>query len=102
MYFIIQFLLLIQKSQDILDRIDKRLDRIEQKFGTRIDRMEQKFETRLDGIDQKLEILPRIEAEITQLKGDVTDLKSSQRSQIWVLIVTVVGAIIKFGFFPNP
>jgi hypothetical protein len=33
---------------------------------------------------------------------DVTDLKGSQRSQIWVLIVTVVGAIIKFGFFPNP
>ena len=88
--------------KDILDRIDKRLDRIEQKFETRIDRMEQKFETRLDGIDQKLEILPRIEAEIAQLKVDVTDLKGSQRSQIWVLIVTVVGAIIKFGFFPNP
>jgi DNA anti-recombination protein RmuC len=99
--------------KDILDRIDKRLDRIEQKFETRIDRMEQKFETRLDGmeqkfetrldgIDQKLEILPRIEAEIAQLKVDVIDLKGSQRSQIWVLIVTVVGAIIKFGFFPNP
>jgi tetrahydromethanopterin S-methyltransferase subunit G len=66
--------------KDILDRIDKRLDRIEQKFETRIDRMEQKFETRLDGmeqkfetrldgIDQKLEILPRIEAEISQING---------------------------------
>ncbi len=61
-----------------------------------------KMENRLDRIEQKLEALPRIEAEISQLKGDVTDLKGSQRSQIWVLIVTVVGAIIKFGFCPNP
>ena len=61
-----------------------------------------KMDNRLDRIEQKLEALPRIEAEIAQLKVDVTDLKGSQRSQIWVLIVTVVGAIIKFGFFPNP
>ena len=61
-----------------------------------------KMDNRLDRIEQKLEALPRIEAEIVQLKVDVTDLKGSQRSQIWVLIVTVVGAIIKFGFFPNP
>ena len=61
-----------------------------------------KMDNRLDRIEQKLEALPRIEAEITQLKVDVTEIKGSQRSQIWVLIVTVVGAIIKFGFFPNP
>jgi len=73
--------------KDILEKIDKRLDRIDSRF---------------DRIEQKLEALPRIEAEIAQLKVDVTDLKGSQRSQIWVLIVTVVGAIIKFGFFPNP
>jgi prefoldin subunit 5 len=73
--------------KDILEKIDKRLDRMDGRF---------------DRIEQKLEALPRIEAEISQLKVDVTDLKGSQRSQIWVLIVTVVGAIIKFGFFPNP
>ena len=73
--------------KDILEKIDKRLDRMDSRF---------------DRIEQKLEALHRIEAEIAQLKVDVTDLKGSQRSQIWVLIVTVVGAIIKFGFFPNP
>ena len=61
--------------KDIMEKIDKRLDRIDSRF---------------DRIDQKLEALPRIEAEIAQLKVDVTDLKGSQRSQIWVLIVTVV------------
>jgi prefoldin subunit 5 len=95
-----------QKFENRLDAIDQkfetRLDAIDQKFETRLDASDQKIENQLDAINQKLEILPRIDAEITQLKVDVTDLKGSQRSQIWVLIVTVVGAIIKFGFFPNP
>jgi hypothetical protein len=43
-----------------------------------------------------------LKADITTVKEDVKDLRGSQRSQIWVLIVAVVGAIIKFGFFPNP
>ena len=34
-----------------------------------------KMDNRLDRIEQKLEALPRIEAEIAQLKADVTDLK---------------------------
>jgi len=40
--------------------------------------------------------------EVSLIKEDVKDLKGSQQSQIWVLIVAIVGAIIKFGFFPNP
>jgi peptidoglycan hydrolase CwlO-like protein len=43
-----------------------------------------------------------VKADITTVKDDIKDLNGSQRSQIWVLIVAVVGAIIKFGFFPNP
>jgi hypothetical protein len=43
-----------------------------------------------------------VKNKLTFIREDVKDLKGSQRSQIWVLIVTVVGAIIKFGFFPNP
>jgi len=46
--------------------------------------------------------LAALKVEMSLIKEDVKDLKGSQRSQIWVLIVTVVGAIIKFGFFPNP
>ena len=43
-----------------------------------------------------------VKADLNTVKEDVKDLKGSQRSQIWVLIVAVVGAVIKFGFFPNP
>jgi hypothetical protein len=44
----------------------------------------------------------KFDMEYGELKEDIKELKGSQRSQIWVLIVAVVGAIIKFGFFPNP
>jgi hypothetical protein len=44
----------------------------------------------------------QIEAEVSQLKEDVKDLKGRATAQIWALIVTVIGAtvaaIIKFGF----
>ena len=44
--------------------------------------------------------------ELAFIKEDVKDLKGSQRSQIWALIITVIGAtiaaVVKFGFFPNP
>jgi predicted neutral ceramidase superfamily lipid hydrolase len=47
-----------------------------------------------------------VKADLTTVKEDVKDLKSSQRSQIWALIITVIGAtiaaVVKFGFFPNP
>jgi len=41
-----------------------------------------------------------VKNELTFIREDVKDLKDSQRSQIWVLIVAVVGAIVKFGFLP--
>ena len=39
-----------------------------------------------------------VKNELTFIREDVKDLKGSHRSQIWVLIVAVVGAIVKFGF----
>jgi len=46
--------------------------------------------------------LTALKVEVSLIKEDVKDLRGNQRSQIWVLIVAIVGAIIKFGFFPNP
>ncbi len=70
--------------KEILDRIDKRLGAIESDVTT----------IKID--------IATLKAYVTTVKEDVKDLRGSQRSQIWVLIVAVVGAIIKFGFFPNP
>jgi len=60
-----------------------------------------KFDDRLERIEQKLEVLSKIETEIIQLRADVNDLKSNQRYQIWALIVLLIGAFVKFGFFPT-
>jgi prefoldin subunit 5 len=61
-----------------------------------------KLDNRLERIETKLEVLPKIETEVSQLKEDVKDLKERETAQIWALIVTVIGAtvaaIIKFGF----
>ena len=77
--------------KDILDRIDKRLDRMDDRFSR---------------IEQKLEALPRIEARLDSLDKRVENLEGSQRSHIWALILTVIGAtitaVVKLGFFPNP
>ena len=82
--------------------IETDLKEIFAKFDQRFDRLEQ----RLDRIDQRLEVLPKMEAEISQLKDDVKDIKGRANAQIWTLIVAIVGAlsgaVIKFGFFPNP
>ena len=70
--------------KEVLERIDKRLGSIESDMTT----------LKVD--------MATVKADLTTVKDDIRDLKGSQRSQIWVLIVAIVGAIIKFGFFPNP
>jgi hypothetical protein len=64
-----------------------------------------KLDNRLDRIETKLEILPKLETEVNQLREDVKDLKGRATAQIWALIITVIGAtataIIKFGFLTS-
>ena len=81
--------------REVLAKIDNRLERI----GNNL--TEFKAEIAKDMTVLKVD-MATVKADLTTVKEDVKDLRGSQRSQIWVLIVTVVGAIIKFGFFPNP
>ncbi len=46
--------------------------------------------------------LARLEEKLDSVDKLVNGLESNQNRQIWVLIVAVIGAIVKFGFFPNP
>jgi chromosome segregation ATPase len=69
-----------------------------------------KLNQRLDRIEGDLTSLKvdmaTVKTELNFIREDVKDLKSSQRAQIWALIITVIGAtitaVVKFGFFPNP
>ncbi len=79
----------------VLDRIDRRLGAIESDMTTL-----KVSQTRIEGE------LSTVKNELAFVREDVKDLKNSQRSQIWALIITVIGAtiaaVVKFGFFPNP
>jgi len=46
--------------------------------------------------------LAHLEEKLDSVDKRVNGLESNQNRQIWVLIVAVIGAIVKFGFFPNP
>ena len=90
--------------KDILVKLDARLERVETKLEVL-----PKIETEISqlkedgkGIKTKVEVLPKIEAEVFQLKEDVKELKGRANAQIWALIITVIGAtiaaIVRFGF----
>jgi chromosome segregation ATPase len=69
-----------------------------------------KLNQRLDRIEGDLTSLKvdmaTVKTELNFIREDVKELKSFRRSQIWALIITVIGAtitaVVKFGFFPNP
>ena len=69
---------------------------------TRLEDVLTKIENRLERIETKLEALPRIKEKLDGREKRVDKLETSQNRQIWILIVAVIGAIIKFGFFSNP
>ncbi|MEB3123297.1 MAG: hypothetical protein VKL41_18995 [Snowella sp.] len=87
-------------------KLNQRLDRIEGDLTSlKVSQAEIKGEMETFKAEVKGEF-STLKNELAFIKEDVKDLKSSQRAQIWALIITVIGAtvtaIIKFGFFPNP
>lgn len=76
---------------------------------TRLEDILAKIDSRLERIETKLEALPRIESEVSQLKEDVKDLKGRATAQIWTLIglissviTAIVASAVKLGFFSTP
>ena len=69
--------------KEVLDRIDRRLGAIESDMTTL-----KVSQARIEGE------LSTVKNELAFVREDVKDLKNSQRSQIWALIITVMGATI--------
>ena len=63
----------------LLERIDQRLERIEDRLG-------------------KLEVgQARLEEKMTAVQGEISDLKSTTKSQLWSLIVLLGGTLLGIG-----
>jgi hypothetical protein len=87
-------------------KLNQRLDRIESDLTSlKVSEAEIKGEMETFKAEVKGEF-STLKNELAFINEDVKDLKGSQRSQIWALIITVIGAtiaaVVKFGFFPNP
>jgi predicted nucleic acid-binding Zn-ribbon protein len=87
-------------------KLNQRLDRIEGDLTSlKVSQAEIKGEMETFKAEVKGEF-STLKNELAFIKEDVKDLKGSQRSQIWALIITVIGAtiaaVVKFGFFSNP
>jgi|694.fasta_scaffold155381_3 predicted nucleic acid-binding Zn-ribbon protein len=97
------------KLEDVLTKIDNRLERIE---GELTDIKVSQAQIKGDLATFQAEVkgnLNTIKTELTLTREDVKDLKSSQRTQIWTLIglittviTAIVAAAVKLGFFSNP
>jgi archaellum component FlaC len=96
------------KLEDVLTKIDNRLERIE---GELTDIKVSQAQIKGDLATFQAEVkgnLNTIKTELTLTREDVKDLKSSQRTQIWTLIglittviPAIVAAAVKLGFFSN-
>ena len=96
--------------KEILSKIDNRLEHIEKDLTDfKADMAKELTDFKTD-VSKDMTVLKvdmaTIKTELTTIREDVKELKGSQRSQIWALIITVIGAtitaVVKFGFFPNP
>ncbi len=62
-------------------------------------------EIQRDTTDLKVD-MSAVKTDLKRLNEDVRDIKNRASTQIWALIITVIGAVIaaitRFVFFPNP
>lgn len=95
----------LQKFDERFDKLDARFDKIDARFD--------KIDERFIKVDERLNKLDvgqaRIEEKLEAQEKIVTELKNSQKNQIWALIVLAFTAVVslmaglgKFIFFPNP
>ncbi|GBF81473.1 shikimate dehydrogenase [Aphanothece sacrum] len=106
--------------EEVLKRIEDKLDRIDEKFETKLDRIDEKFETKLDRIDERLtnlevgqatltekvssmdKRLEKVENEQSTMVKAISDLQGF-RSLIVPIVVAVATALLTllFRLVPN-
>ncbi len=89
---------------EVLKKFDARFDKLDNRF----DKLDNRFD-KLDDRLNKLEVgQARIEEKLESQEKIVTELKTSQKNQIWALIILALTAVVslmaglsKFIFFPD-
>ncbi|MGK7954080.1 MAG: hypothetical protein AB4063_02240 [Crocosphaera sp.] len=104
--------------EEVLKRIEGKLDKIDEKFEAKLDKLDEKFETKLDKLDEKFETkfdklderLNTIEVGQGKLEEKVDGLGKRLDNQEFInravlvgLIIALLGGLAKmFGFIGSP
>ena len=100
--------LLIELRQSVKDldaKQEQRFKELEQKTEQRFNQLEEKTEQRFKELENKVDkigtTVTALSEKLDSLDKRVGKLESTQATQLWALIALLIGAFIKFGFFPN-
>jgi predicted nuclease with TOPRIM domain len=100
--------LLIELKQSIKDldtKQDQRFNALEAKTDQRFNALEAKTDQRFNTLENKIENLTKTVTILSEkfdgLDKRVNKLENTQTTQLWALIALLIGAFVKFGFFPN-
>ncbi|MDJ0659517.1 MAG: hypothetical protein QNJ42_08500 [Crocosphaera sp.] len=100
--------------EEILKRIEDKLDKIDEKFETKLDKLDEKFETKfekfetkLDKLDERLTTIEvgqgRLEEKVDGLGKRLDNQEFINRGVLVGLIIALLGGLAKmFGFIGSP
>jgi predicted nuclease with TOPRIM domain len=89
--------LLIELKQSIKD-LDTKQD---QRFNALEAKTDQRFNTLENKIENLTKTVTILSEKFDGLDKRVNKLENTQTTQLWALIALLIGAFVKFGFFPN-
>jgi len=72
----------ISELKKDIERVEQRIDHVEQNLGQRIDDLEQRMDQRIDGLDKRIDQVEH------NLKDEIKDVRSGQR---WLIGITITG-----------
>lgn len=93
--------------EEVLKRIENKLDKIDEKFEAKLDKLDEKFEAKFDKLDERLTTIEvgqgRLEEKVDSLAKRLDNQEFINRGVLVGLIIALLGGLAKmFGFIGNP
>lgn len=93
--------------EEVLKRIEDKLDKIDEKFEAKLDKLDEKFEAKFDKLDERLTTIEvgqgRLEEKVDGLAKRIDNQEFINRGVLVGLIIALLGGLAKmFGFIGSP
>ena len=92
--------------EEILSRIEGKIDKLDEKFTDKLDKLDEKFTSQINKLDEKLTgKIEKLTVEVATCTTNINNLdkrvekiEGTQKNQIWTLITLLGGSLIAVGF----